>query len=110
MRSLSGHCTSCGADAGEVCSADCVARLAPALTSVRKSTHGDWLQQSAIGVGLDQVVQSSPNYSGLAPHQRKAVDMILVKLSRIVNGDPYHDDHWDDIAGYAHLGKGGHTQ
>lgn len=81
-----------------------------ALTNERRNQHGDWLHQSAVGVGLDQVVQSSAGYSGLAPHQRKAIDMILVKVSRIVVGDPSHADHWDDIAGYAYLGKGGHKQ
>lgn len=31
--------------------------------------------------------------------------MILAKIARIVSGDPNHADHWDDIAGYALLGK-----
>lgn len=34
---------------------------------------------------------------------REAVDMILHKLARIVNGDPDYDDSWVDIAGYATL-------
>jgi len=38
--------------------------------------------------------------------QGEAIHMICVKLARIVCGDPNHADHWDDIAGYARLGKG----
>lgn len=34
---------------------------------------------------------------------REAVDMILHKLARIVNGDPDYDDSWVDISGYATL-------
>jgi len=82
---------------------------AEALTEERKSTHGNWTDQAVVGVMLDQAVQDSTGYANLAAYQRKAVDMILVKVSRIVSGDPSHADHWDDIAGYAHLGKGGHN-
>lgn len=35
-----------------------------------------------------------------------ALEMICLKLARIVCGDPNFADHWDDIAGYAMLGKG----
>jgi len=32
-----------------------------------------------------------------------ALEMILLKVARICNGDPYHIDHWRDIQGYAKL-------
>jgi len=35
-----------------------------------------------------------------------ALEMISLKLARIICGDPNFADHWDDIAGYAELGKG----
>lgn len=34
---------------------------------------------------------------------REGIDMICHKLGRIVNGDPFYNDSWDDIAGYARL-------
>ena len=39
----------------------------------------------------------------LAPDQYEAMDMIMHKVGRIVNGDPDYDDSWVDIAGYAQL-------
>lgn len=84
------------------------ANAAATLTDERKTTHGNWTDQAVVGVMLDQAVQDSTGYASLAPFQRKAVDMILVKISRIVSGDPSHADHWDDVAGYAYLGKSGH--
>lgn len=39
----------------------------------------------------------------LAPDQQEALDMILHKIGRIVNGDPDYADSWVDIAGYAKL-------
>lgn len=37
--------------------------------------------------------------------QMEALDLMATKQSRIVSGDPTFADHWDDIAGYARLGK-----
>lgn len=36
-------------------------------------------------------------------HMQESLDMIANKLARILNGDPYYDDSWRDIAGYATL-------
>ena len=33
----------------------------------------------------------------------EALEFILTKVARIVNGDPRHKDSWDDVAGYAIL-------
>jgi hypothetical protein len=31
--------------------------------------------------------------------------MILHKLARVLSGNPDNADHWDDIGGYARLGR-----
>lgn len=80
------------------------------LTDERKSTHGDWKAQALLSNDLKAEMHRRPNWQGLSPGQREALDMIAVKISRILSGDPDHADHWDDIAGYAYLGKGGHEQ
>jgi hypothetical protein len=33
----------------------------------------------------------------------EGLDMIMHKIARVLNGDPYYDDNWKDIAGYAKL-------
>lgn len=80
------------------------------LTNERKSVHGDWIVQSCLSASLKRRMHDGINWSNLSPHQKEALDMIAVKISRILSGDPNHEDHWDDIAGYAFLGKGGHKQ
>lgn len=80
------------------------------LTGERKSTHGDWMQQSKLAFKLKETMRSGHNYSMLEPHQREALDMIQTKISRILTGDASEPDHWDDISGYAFLGKGGHAK
>jgi hypothetical protein len=39
----------------------------------------------------------------LAADQQEALDMIVHKIGRIINGDENYDDSWHDIAGYATL-------
>ena len=39
----------------------------------------------------------------LADDQAEALDMILHKIARVINGDANHVDSWADIAGYATL-------
>lgn len=80
------------------------------LTAERKSTHGNWVDQAALANELKERMRGSPNWNSLKPYQSEALDMIATKLSRILSGNPTEPDHWDDIAGYAYLGKGGHGQ
>lgn len=39
----------------------------------------------------------------LAHDQQESLDMICLKIARILNGDPDYADNWVDIAGYATL-------
>jgi len=79
------------------------------LTNERKTTHGSWLVQSALARALKLMMRDSENFNKMQPHQCEALDQIMVKISRILTGNPNEVDHWDDIAGYAFLGKGGHV-
>lgn len=66
------------------------------------------MEQSAFAVDLKDYLRNGKRWNSLLPFQREALDLIATKISRILTGDPFAPDHWDDIAGYAHLGKGGH--
>lgn len=78
-----------------------------ALIAERHNTHGDWHEQSRLAQEL-KIAVTSRAVGKLKPHQLEAVEMILVKISRIVTGNPNEPDHWMDIQGYALLGKQGH--
>lgn len=78
------------------------------LTTAKMEEHGDWIKQSTMSNNLKLVMRDGSNFQKLAPFQKEALDLIQVKVSRILEGDPNLEDHWDDIAGYAFLGKGGH--
>ena len=80
-----------------------------ALTQLRRNDHGDWLQQSMLANLLKKDMRDSPGWQQLTAFQQEALDMIQTKVSRILSGNSYLADHWDDIGGYALLGKGGHS-
>jgi hypothetical protein len=78
------------------------------LISTRQTTHGDWNEQSKLASDLKSLLHRSRQWNTMTAGQREALDMIATKLSRIGSGNPNEGDHWDDIAGYAKLGKEGH--
>ena len=78
---------------------------AETLSTNRGATHGEWLVQSKIEADFKLRLRTSPKWSRLEESQQMALEAIQMKISRIVTGNPNFDDHWDDIAGYALLGK-----
>jgi hypothetical protein len=52
---------------------------------------------------MKELLRASGNWLELEPDQKQALDTILDKISRIINGDPDYTDNWRDIAGYATL-------
>lgn len=75
------------------------------LLDERGTTHGNFPQQATAAQCIKSIMGTSPNWEHMPPHRREALEMIATKLSRICYGNPDHADHWDDIRGYAELGK-----
>jgi len=67
----------------------------------RQSKYGDFKQCSNIYNNLRS--SDSEEISNLNCVQEMALDMIFVKIARILSGDPNLVDNWHDIAGYARL-------
>ena len=70
----------------------------------RKKTHGDFMAWAITVNTMKDLFRGSAGYGRMSCMQKEAIDMICVKIGRILSGDPNHKDHWDDIAGYAKLG------
>lgn len=73
------------------------------LRKARGSVHGDFDVGAAIAQGTADIWRGGPNWSKLNATQKESLQMIAHKVQRILTGDPDFPDHWDDIAGYAHL-------
>lgn len=67
----------------------------------RAKTHGDYSIQSALSQDLKRRIRQEG--AKLTPQQTEAIEMICVKLARIVCGNPNEPDHYRDISGYAEL-------
>lgn len=66
--------------------------------------NGDYDMAATISQEIKGAVKEPTEFGDRAPeYMLEAVDMIANKLARIACGDPYHIDHWKDIAGYAKL-------
>jgi hypothetical protein len=77
----------------------------------RGARYGSFEDNARISQTLKSIVASEANMRmsrkqlPLMYYQKEAIDMILHKIARIISGDPNYADNWDDIAGYAQLGK-----
>lgn len=81
---------------------DCMKSTAQLLAE-RSATHGRFDDTARIAQMLRKLFRAEPGWTVANERQREALDMIALKLSRILSGKPSHADHWDDIAGYAKL-------
>lgn len=76
------------------------------LLQERQKTHGDFAMNARISQELKEIMATRGlPLNGMQAAHREALDMIALKLSRILSGQANFKDHWDDIAGYAKLGS-----
>lgn len=69
----------------------------------RGARYGKFKDHAALSQGLKRVMYTGRSAGALADDQREALEMIVHKVARILNGDPDYVDSWADIEGYARL-------
>ena len=76
------------------------------LLQEREKTHGSFADNAKISQRIKEAMRGyqCSNYPQ-DPCHREALDMIALKLSRILSGQANFKDHWADIAGYAKLAE-----
>lgn len=70
----------------------------------RGSTYGDVTLQAAVSEDIKRTMRTG-NFNELPPFMQQSLDMIALKISRILVGDPTKLDSWLDIEGYARLAR-----
>lgn len=73
------------------------------LLDERGRSYGDFAHQAATAQALKDILRTAPGWGSMPADMREALDMSMVKVSRIVCGDPAHPDSWLDLVGYASL-------
>lgn len=71
----------------------------------RGSRYGKFVNQAELAQKLKDacVVHAMKHEREMEADQWEAIEMILHKIARIINGDPNYADSWHDIGGYAKL-------
>lgn len=73
------------------------------ILAERAKTHGDFSDHAAVTMAIKGIMERRPQWEKLTECQKESLHMIAHKIGRIMSGNPNHQDHWDDIAGYAKL-------
>ena len=68
-----------------------------------RSEYGDYSLMSNRIAQISTSIRHSIGYPEMPPSQQHALDMIAVKIGRLVTGRSDKIDTWRDIAGYATL-------
>ena len=73
------------------------------VLQARGNRYGEYKHVSDDSQQLKDIVRGRVAWKHMEPYMQESLDMICNKLARVINGDPYYDDSWRDIAGYATL-------
>lgn len=69
----------------------------------RGERYGSFADHARIAQGLQDEMRSAPKWNSLDHDMKQALSVIADKIARILNGDPFYNDNWHDIQGYAKL-------
>lgn len=69
----------------------------------RESRYGSFMEQAELTQNIKRAMADSENWGQLSDDKRLALEMIALKIGRILNGDPEYADSWHDVAGFATL-------
>lgn len=69
----------------------------------RGNRYGRFDGHATVTQQLKQAMMRHPHYDAMPYDVKEALEMIQHKIGRIINGDPYYQDSWTDIIGYARL-------
>lgn len=69
----------------------------------RGGTYGSFTDNADVAQRIKDAIRLDPHWQKLPPTIKEGLDLIALKMSRIVTGDWTHTDNPHDIAGYAKL-------
>ena len=69
----------------------------------RGKRYGDFADNAFVVQQIKDALRAGVEWNNMNWAQREALEMIAVKMSRIVSGDPNYKDSWTDIIGFATL-------
>lgn len=74
-----------------------------AVLEERGSNYGPFPVNAAYAQALKNFLRSTPGFKRMQPDQQEALDNIMQKIARTLNGNVNYLDNWVDMVGYAQL-------
>lgn len=74
------------------------------ILAERGKTHGSYADVACSAQKIKEAFRGSRNWQSLNPAHKEALEMMAMKIARVLNGNPHEPDHWNDLSGYATLG------
>jgi hypothetical protein len=75
------------------------------LLSTRRQTHGNFRDNARLSQRLKSIFRSTASWDHLDDVEKESLDMIALKISRILSGKSLEKQHWEDVKGYAALAE-----
>ena len=69
----------------------------------RENRYGEYVHVAATAQDLKDILRRGHSWDVMEAYMQESLDLIANKLARIANGDPFYDDSWHDVGGYAKL-------
>ena len=69
----------------------------------RGNRYGDYTRQAGIAQDLKEVARRGSSWGSMPTYQRESIEMLMTKVSRMVEGEFTNLDTLDDIIGYTTL-------
>lgn len=74
-----------------------------AVLRERGQRYGLFSEQARIAQSLKNALRAEKGFYKLSEVQKEALEMVMHKIARMLNGDPTYDDNVVDIMGYTEL-------
>ena len=69
----------------------------------RGNNYGRFSEHARITQEMKETMKSGVSWEKMTPEMKEALEMVVHKIGRIVNGDPFFHDSWHDCIGYLTL-------
>ena len=67
------------------------------------NTNGTYDDHAALTQGMKELCRGHAGWNKVHPPAKEAIDMILHKIARVINGSSTYKDNWVDVEGYSRL-------
>lgn len=73
------------------------------LLNHRGTQYGAFETQAERSQQFKEILHAAPNWESFPPYVKEALEMVVHKIARLLNGSPYFIDSYRDIVGYTQL-------